>query len=125
MIQLFTLDRVQSSPAQVDLKKLQWMNGEYIRALPADRFETECRAVLQAAGLWRDDLPTAIFIASWNCSSRASNCSGCRAAGVYFLSEDFPFDEKAVPSAAKAGRGGGLRAVRAVFAAWRPSRPGD
>jgi len=31
---LFTLDRVQSSPAKMDLQKLLWMNGEYMARLP-------------------------------------------------------------------------------------------
>jgi len=118
MIQLFTLDRVQSSPAQVDLKKLQWMNGEYIRALPADRFETECRAVLQAAGLWRDDLPDGYFHRVMELlKPRIHLFKDAVPQCVYFLSEDFPFDEKAVAKRLqKPGAAEGLRAVRAVFA---------
>jgi glutamyl-tRNA synthetase len=38
LIERFTLERVSSSPAQFDYDKLDWMNGVYIRALPADEF---------------------------------------------------------------------------------------
>ncbi len=31
LIQKFSLDRVQKSPAQFDIERLRWMNGEYIR----------------------------------------------------------------------------------------------
>src|SRR5215208_1092291 len=40
----FSLDRVGSSPAQWDMKKLDWMNGEYVRDIPDDellRYVTE------------------------------------------------------------------------------------
>jgi glutamyl-tRNA synthetase len=32
----FTLDRINKSPAIFDLEKLRWMNGHYIRSLPAE-----------------------------------------------------------------------------------------
>jgi glutamyl-tRNA synthetase len=34
LIERFSLDRVQPSPATLDYQKLDWMNGVYIRALP-------------------------------------------------------------------------------------------
>jgi glutamyl/glutaminyl-tRNA synthetase len=49
MIDAFDLVTVRSSPAQMDLRKLLWMNGEYIRAMnPAD-FAALCRKELAAA----------------------------------------------------------------------------
>jgi glutamyl-tRNA synthetase len=38
LIERFSLDRVQPSPATLDYQKLDWMNGVYIRALPLDEF---------------------------------------------------------------------------------------
>jgi glutamyl-tRNA synthetase len=38
LVERFTLERVSSSPAQFDYAKLDWMNGMYLRALPADEF---------------------------------------------------------------------------------------
>ena len=35
-IKHFSLDRVGSSPAMWDMKKLDWMNGEYVREIPDD-----------------------------------------------------------------------------------------
>jgi len=35
-IRHFTLDRINKSPAIFDLEKLRWMNGHYLRALPAE-----------------------------------------------------------------------------------------
>ena len=41
LVEAFSLDRVKSSPARFDLKKLLWMNGEYIAHQPADVFKAE------------------------------------------------------------------------------------
>jgi glutamyl-tRNA synthetase len=38
LVSRFSLDRVQSSPARFDYEKLRWMNGEYLRALPAGEY---------------------------------------------------------------------------------------
>lgn len=50
MIALFSLDRIKSSPARMDMAKLEWMNGEYIRRLPADVFVGRFAAALRSAG---------------------------------------------------------------------------
>jgi glutamyl-tRNA synthetase len=38
LVQRFSLERVSPSPSQFDYAKLDWMNGVYLRALPADEF---------------------------------------------------------------------------------------
>jgi glutamyl-tRNA synthetase len=38
LIERFSFDRVLSSPATFDYKKLDWMNGVYLRALPSDDY---------------------------------------------------------------------------------------
>jgi glutamyl-tRNA synthetase len=38
LIKRFSFDRVQPSPATFDYKKLDWMNGVYLRALPSDEY---------------------------------------------------------------------------------------
>jgi len=36
LVQAFSLSRVTKSPAVFDMKKLRWVNGQHLRALPAD-----------------------------------------------------------------------------------------
>ena len=43
LIERFTLERVSPSPAQFDYAKLDWMNGVYIRELPAGRIRAPAR----------------------------------------------------------------------------------
>ncbi|MBF0408566.1 MAG: glutamate--tRNA ligase [Candidatus Riflebacteria bacterium] len=45
----FSLDRISKSPAVFDQAKLRWMNGNYIRALPADELERMITTRLVAA----------------------------------------------------------------------------
>jgi glutamyl-tRNA synthetase len=53
LIERFSFDRVQSSPATFDYKKLDWMNGVYLRSLPPDEYAD---ALIEYLGLsWDAD----------------------------------------------------------------------
>jgi glutamyl-tRNA synthetase len=57
LIERFSLERVQPSPATFDYQKLDWMNGVYIRALPPDEFADRLIAYLREQGYdWDEDL---------------------------------------------------------------------
>ena len=51
LIERFDLSRVLRHNARFDMTKLQWMNGEYLRALPTERFYELAAAALQRAGV--------------------------------------------------------------------------
>ncbi len=50
LVARFTLERVGASPATFDYAKLEWMNGVYLRALPADDFAGRLLGWLREAG---------------------------------------------------------------------------
>jgi glutamyl-tRNA synthetase len=57
LVQRFTLDRVGASPAVFDFRKLDWMNGVYLRALPPDEYAGRLAAYLRERGYdWADEL---------------------------------------------------------------------
>src|SRR5437867_1865011 len=57
LIERFSLQRVQPSPATLDYAKLDWMNGVYIRALPPEEFaETLVRYLRQQGCDWDEEL---------------------------------------------------------------------
>ena len=97
MISLFTLDRVKSNPAQFDLKKLEWMNGEYIRRMSPEAyleiFKTEARAaghdVDNACTTFLKELAAQMQIRTKLYSDIAPMID-------YFFKDDYSFDEKAV-----------------------------
>jgi glutamyl-tRNA synthetase len=57
LVARFDLTRVQPSPAQFDYQKLDWMNGVYLRALPADEYADALVTWLGEHGYdWDEDL---------------------------------------------------------------------
>jgi glutamyl-tRNA synthetase len=57
IVERFTLDRVGSSPAVFDFKKLEWMNGVYLRALPPEEYADRLVAYLREQGYdWDEEL---------------------------------------------------------------------
>jgi glutamyl-tRNA synthetase len=49
VVEEFRIEDVNTSPAFFDVKKLRAFNGEYIRALPLERFTAECLPFLEGA----------------------------------------------------------------------------
>jgi nondiscriminating glutamyl-tRNA synthetase len=59
LIDKFSLKKVSKNPAVFDPTKLQWMNGIYIRQLPAEEYMAHALPVLVAAGLVTEPLDDA------------------------------------------------------------------
>jgi glutamyl-tRNA synthetase len=57
LIDAFSLSRVTKSPAVFDMKKLRWINGQHLRALPADELEVLIGAHLLEAGVLSQESP--------------------------------------------------------------------
>src|SRR6266545_1812589 len=55
LVARFTLERVGASPAVFDYKKLDWMNGVYLRSLPVDEFATRLVTYLREQGYEWDE----------------------------------------------------------------------
>lgn len=51
LIALFTLEAIQKKPAVFDTTKLEWMNGQYLSALPAVELEAPVRRELKRLGV--------------------------------------------------------------------------
>lgn len=50
MIEMFDLAKVNKAGAIFDIEKLNWMNGMYLRNLPADRLAADAMPYIEAAG---------------------------------------------------------------------------
>ena len=118
MIALFHLNRVQSSPAKMDLQKLSWMNGEHMVRMPiADRL-AGARAALAAHGLDAPDLSDAVLGEALELmGERVKLFSDLPEQAAYLFTEDYPFDDKAVRKRlCRPGAREGLAAMAAVYA---------
>ena len=99
MVELFDLKKVHVAAAKFDIRKLQWMNGEYIKRMPAGDFSAEVRRrAAEVAGpggapcrddAWWDFLAGQLQV-------RTKFLDDIAPMARCFVSDDFPFDEKAV-----------------------------
>ncbi len=94
MVEAFTLERCQSSAAQVDLRKLTWMNGEYMLKLPDEEFEAMAFQALEEAGI--DAEPEYAEKVFRLIRERVKTVADFAPMAGYFFTEEFPYDEKAV-----------------------------
>src|SRR5207247_3573992 len=57
LVERFTLDRVGASPAVFDFKKLDWLNGVYLRSLSPEEYADRLVAYLREQGYdWDEQL---------------------------------------------------------------------
>ena len=99
MVKLFTLEAVHVTAAKFDIKKLQWMNAEYIKRIPRDAFTAELKTRLAAGGYDLSAFQSPAF--NWDLlvdqlQVRTKFLSDIPGNCAYFFTEDYPFDEKAV-----------------------------
>ncbi len=87
----FDLDRVTHSAAFFDYKKLDWMNGEYLRALPLD--ELAAKILEQATARWGDrvDVATATEVARIG-QERAATITGLVDQAEFLFEPDDEFE---------------------------------
>ena len=99
MIKLFELEKVHVTAAMFDPKKLAWMNGEYIKQIPQEKFKTELKN--RVAGLdnlvalegldeaWWDYLVSQV-------QPRTKFLTDLPKSVACFFTDDFEYDPKAV-----------------------------
>jgi glutamyl-tRNA synthetase len=88
MIDAFELTSCKSSPAQVDLRKLQWMNGEYIRAMKPEEFVALAEQEVPNIG----NNPAVCELLQ----PRVKLPSEIGPAANFFFNDDYAYDPKAV-----------------------------
>jgi glutamyl-tRNA synthetase len=93
VVKLFDLPQILRSNARFDVAKLMWMNGEYIRALPFDRF----REVAQPFTGGHDD-PAVLKLVH----EKIKLLKELPDKIGFFFTEDFPFDPVAVQKSCSA-----------------------
>jgi glutamyl-tRNA synthetase len=95
IITAFTLERVGSGPAQMDIRKLTHMNGLYLAELPVTVFAAEVRHHLEKLD-WGKNLNEPLFMAVCQLmQSRTPLYPQCET-WRYFFVDPIEYDEKAV-----------------------------
>ena len=95
MVELFDLAKVHVTAARFDIKKLQWMNGEYIKRMPKDEFTRELKERTAEAGMAIPEGFDVSYLVD-QLQIRTKFLSDIPAAVKCFFTDDFEMDEKAV-----------------------------
>ncbi len=114
MVEAFELARCQSSAAQVDLRKLTWMNGEYMLKLPLEDFEAAFFQELEKAGIEADpEYAKQVF---GLIRERVKTVADIAPMIGYFFNDDYEYDPKAVrKKLQKDGVADTLAQVKGIF----------
>ena len=106
MIKLFELEKVHVTAAMFDPKKLAWMNGEYIKKIPAADFKAELQkrvaAATDLAGKSLADAAAAPRPDGWweylveQLQPRTKTLNDMPGNCLCFFTDDYPVDPKAV-----------------------------
>ena len=99
MVRLFTLESVHVTAAKFDMKKLQWMNAEYVKQIPRESFTAEMKRRIEGGGYDLSAYPDGKF--NWGLLAdqlqvRTKFLNDIPGNCAYFFTDDYPFDEKAV-----------------------------
>ena len=134
LIEKFTLDRVNSSPASHDPDKLFWIEGEWMKELPLDKKVAGVVPFLAAEGLRRraarptptgaESRPSILAL-----GDRLKVFSDVLKLGRYFFTPELTFEPgRRQEAAPQAGRPGDARRARRLArrrsspTTWRPSK---
>lgn len=104
LCELFTVEKVHSSPARFDMKKLEAINGDKIRALTIDEFLTWSLPFLKDAGIitGSDSEITLVKLALPLIQERIITLSEVPAMLAFLFTKEFAVDEAARPKIADA-----------------------
>lgn len=121
MIELFSLERVNPANPVFDIQKLEWMNGEYIRALSNAELTDRVAPVLIAAGLIDEAQLTAnrewIERAVGSLKERVRLLNDVVDLGSYYFTDKFEYDAKGTKKHfTRPGVEGDLTALGEAFA---------
>lgn len=108
MVEAFSFAKCKASPARFDMKKLTWMNGEYIARQPRAAYEAAFDARLTAAGLPTEPLGGRKQDLLDQLQPRTKTYTDLPGNFTAFFTEDYPYAQKAVD---KRLRGEGVPAL--------------
>ena len=92
---LFGLNRVRSSPSQMDMKKLTHLNGRYVAELPLDTFARAARKAA-AANDWAAGIEDDYFFEVCRLMQSRTHLYSYTRDWKYFFSDNLDYEEKPV-----------------------------
>ena len=121
IIERFDLPQVLRHNARFDLAKLQWLNGEYLRELPDDRFYEQCVHAFARAGIDTNTFPLDYVKAALDtCKGKLKTFSEAAAYAGFYFREEVTCDAEAAKKDFVPDNQPRVMKLRAAFAAAVP-----
>lgn len=95
IVRCFNLDNITVSPAVFDIKKLLWMNGEYIRMMPASKL-TELLSPLYSQWGWPKKEATYLDRVSLSMQKRLKTLVDMRDTASFFFEDPKSYEAKGI-----------------------------
>jgi len=112
MIELFSLSAVNRSGSVFNTEKLDWLNGQYIKALPADELSSVFTDALATASVTTEDGPDVAAVAEL-LRDRSNTFVSMVEQSLFFYQPLAGYDEKAAKKNFKQAAVAPLEAIRA------------
>jgi glutamyl-tRNA synthetase len=118
IVKIFDLNKVVRSHATFDPDKLHWLNGEYARELPDDRFHQLARSALQTSGLKLENFSEDYIRAALDtCKGKVNTFDELAAYCGFYFDDDFKYNPEGVAKHFTTETKPRLLAVREAFSA--------
>ena len=97
VVRLFELEKIHRKNASFDLAKCAWLNGEYVRELPDDRFQALSRIALTRAGFDLGKFPDEyVRAAIATCKGKFRVFSELPAYGGFYFRDEIEYQPEGV-----------------------------
>lgn len=117
IVKIFDLNKVVRSHATFDPDKLHWLNGEYARELPDDRFQELARSALRSSGLKLENFSEEYVRAALEtCKGKVNTFDELPAYCGFYFDDDFKYNPEGVAKNFTAENKSRLAAMREAFA---------
>ncbi|HEY5036492.1 MAG TPA: glutamate--tRNA ligase family protein [Chthoniobacterales bacterium] len=117
VVRLFELEKIHRKSAHFDLEKCTWLNGEYLRELPNERFQALGRIALKNAGLDPSKFPEDYVSAALEtCKGKFRVFSELPTYGGFYFRDDIAYEEAGVAKHFTAENKPRLETLRTAFA---------
>ena len=121
VIERFDLPQIHKSNARFDFEKLLWLQGEYCRELPDDRFYELAVHTLAKAGMDTNTLPVQYVKAALDtCKGKIKTFSELPAYAGFYFRDDVVYDPEAVKKSFVPENKPRLEKLRDAFAKAQP-----
>jgi glutamyl-tRNA synthetase len=121
VVERFDLPQILRANARFDMAKLQWLNGEYLRELPAERFQEHGRLALERSGIDLTAWPTDyVQRALSTCEGKVKMVSELPTYAGFYFAEDIRLSSEALAKGFTAENLPRIHRLREAFVAVEP-----